>query len=300
MKSENKEPLVSIIIPTYKRPKKLARCLESVFNGTYKNIEVITINDDPRSDLRSLTKKFKIKLIQHKTETYLIKSRNDGAGLAKGEILFFVDDDNILEKNAIKNLVLKYFSIKNVGLIGPLMYNSHGDLWFYGGRANWMNPNLEPVPRSELRHNLIETDGIPNAYLVSKKLYTKIGGEDPNFQIHSEPDLAQRLKLAGYKNYIYTKAVTIHDIGKRSINLVDRPPYRMYATVMSNFLIERKYAPKVRFLLFLLVFVPAHMILYLLYYIPFKANNKREYYMAYLKGLKEGLSLKANKAAKYR
>ncbi|MGC8620298.1 MAG: hypothetical protein ACP5LA_07385, partial [Thermoplasmata archaeon] len=98
-----------------------------------------------------------------------------------------------------------------------------------------------------------------------------------------------RLKIAGYKNYIYTRAVTIHDIGERSLNLIDRPPYRMYATVMCNFLIEKKYAPKSRFLLFLLIFVPLHMLLYLLYYIPFKAKNKREYYKAYLKGLKEGI-----------
>ena len=294
MKEKNKGPMVSVIIPTYKRPEKLVRCLESVFKNTYKNIETIVINDDPGSDLGSMLKKFKIRLIQHKREVYLVKSRNEGARLAKGEILFFVDDDNILDKSAIENLVSKYRRIKNAGLIGPLMYNSSGDLWFYGGVATWINPNVKPVPKTELNTELIKTDAIPNAYMISRKLYFKIGGEDPNFQIHSEPDLAQRLNLAGYKNYIYTKAVTIHDIGKRSINLLDRPPYRMYATIMCNFLIERKYAPTLRFFLFLFAFVPTHMILYLLYYIPFKAKNKREYYKAYLKGLKDGLFNKAS------
>ncbi len=294
MKSESTESLVSIIIPTYKRPEKLVRCLESVFKSTYKNIETIVINDNPRSDLNSVIKKFKIRLIQHKREIYLAKSKNEGARLAKGRILFFVDDDNILDKSAIENLVSKYISMKNAGLIGPLMYNSYGDLWFYGGRATWINPNVKPVPKTELNKELIETDAIPNAYMISKELYHKIGGEDPNFQIHSEPDLAQRLKLAGYKSYIYTKAVTIHDIGKGSITLIDRSPYRMYATVMCNFLIEKKYAPKAKFLLFLFVFVPVHMVLYLLYYIPFKAKNRREYYKAYLKGLKRGLSRKVS------
>ncbi len=298
MKSKTREPCLSVIIPTYNRPEKLIRCLKSVFNSTYKNIEVIVINDYPKSNLKPLLNEFKICLIQHKKEQYLIKSRNEGAELAKGKMLFFLDDDNIINRTSIKSLVSKYLKTKNIGLLGPLMYNSFGDLWFYGGTATWINPNLKPVPKSELKHDLIETDGIPNAYLVSKKLYTKIGGEDPNLPTHSEPDLAQRFKRVGYKNYIYPKATIMHDIGKKNINLIDRPPYRTYITVKCNFFLEKRYAPKLKFLLFLFGFVPVHMILYLLYYIPFKANNKREYYRAYLKGLKEGLSIKANKLVK--
>ena len=293
MKSKNCEIPVSVIIPTYKRPDKLVRCLESVFKSTYENIEVIVINDDPKSDLKAIIKKFKIRLIQHKKEVYVVKSRNEGARLAKGEILFFVDDDNIIDKSAIENMVSKYINIKNVGLIGPLMYDSSGDLWFYGGKATWINPNVKPVPKTELNKELIETDAIPNAYIISRELYLNMGGEDPSFPTHEELDLAQRLKLAGYKNYIYTNAITIHDIGKQAVNLIDRPPYRMYATVMCNFLIERKYAPTLRFLLFLFAFVPMHMILYLLYYIPFKAKNKSEYYKVYFKGLKKGLFIKS-------
>ena len=289
MKGESNKPLVSVIIPTYKRPEKLVRCLESVFKGTYENMEIIVINDDPKSDFRPIIKKFKIRLIQHKKEVYVVKSRNEGARLAKGEILFFVDDDNIIDKSTIENMIFKYINIKNVGLIGPLMYNSSGGLWFYGGKATWINPNVRPVPKTELNKELIETDAIPNAYMISRELYLKIGGEDPSFPTHEELDMAQRLKLAGYKNYIYTNAITIHDIGKQAVNLIDRPPYRMYATVMCNFLIEKKYAPKSKFLLFLFVFVPVHIVLYLLYYIPFKAKNKSKYYKAYLEGLKDGL-----------
>jgi GT2 family glycosyltransferase len=282
--------MVSVIIPTYNRSDKLIKCLDSIFKSTYKNIEVIVINDYLKIDLKPLLKEFKIRLIQPKREIYVVESRNLGAKIAKGKILFFVDDDNILDKNAMENLVSKYLSIKNAGLIGPLMYSSSGNLWFCGGKATWINPNITLVPETELKKELIETDAIPNAYMTSKKLYLKIGGEDPNFPTHEELDLAQRIKFAGYKNYIYTKAVTIHDIGKVKINLMDRPPYRMYITVKCNFLIEKKYAPKFKFLLFLFGFMPLHMSLYLLYYIPFKAKNKREYYKAYLRGLRDGIS----------
>lgn len=284
-------PLVSIIIPTYKRQDKLIRCVKSVFDSTYKNIEAIVINDDPKSDLKYVLNvlKHKINLVQHKHERYWVKSRNEGARMAKGELLFFLDDDNILNKNAISLLVSRYKKTKNVGLMGPIMYDKFGNLWFYGGKATWINPNVTPVSKGKLKKELIETDAIPNAYMISKNLYLRIGGEDPNFPTHEEFDLAQRLKGAGYKNYIYTKAKTIHDIGKIKINLIDKPPYRMYVTVMCNFLIERKYAPSFKFLIFLIIFVPVHAVLYLLFYIPFKSNNKKAYYKAYFNGFKKGV-----------
>ena len=285
-----KKPLVSVIIPTYKRKEKLAHCLESVFNNTYKNIEVIVINDDPNEDLRRYLSKFHVKLLQHKESKYVSITRNEGAKAAKGQILFFVDDDNILDRHCIEELVSKYVSLQNAGLLGPLMYRTDNKLWFYGGKANWINPNVKPVPMNETKNELIETDAIPNAYMISKSLYFKIGMEDPNFPAHGELDLAQRLKLIGYKSYIYTRAKTIHDIGNRNVNLIDRPSNRMYYTVMCNIKIERKYAPKYKYILFWLIFMPVHFIIYNFYYIPFKSKNKLEYYRAYFRGLHDGLS----------
>jgi len=287
-----KEPLVSVIIPTYNRKEKLTHCLDSIFNNTYKNLEVIVINDNPKENLAGYLSRFNIKLIQHKKEKYVVLSRNEGAKVAKGKILFFIDDDNILDRHCIKELVQKYASLPKVGLLGPLMYKTDNKLWFYGGKANWINPNVKPVPIHELKNELIETDAVPNAYMISKSLYFKIGMEDPNFPTHEELDLAQRLKLIGYKSYIYTKAKTIHDIGNRSLNLMDRPPNRMYYTVMCNIKIERKYAPLFRYILFWLIFMPMHFIIYNFYYIPFKSKNKIEHYKAYLKGLRDGLSAK--------
>ena len=103
-----KNILLTIIVPTYKRPDKLIRCLESIFRSTYKKIEVIVINDSPEDDLSFLNKKFKIHLIQHKKETYWVRSRNEGAKLANGPLLFFIDDDNIIKIDTIEKLVKKY------------------------------------------------------------------------------------------------------------------------------------------------------------------------------------------------
>ena len=285
MKSKNCDIPVSVIIPTYKRTEKLVRCLESVFKSTYEKIEVIVINDSPEDDLSFLNKKFKIHLIQHKKEIYWVRSRNEGAKLANGQLLFFIDDDNIIKIDTIEKLVKKYKNSENIGLLGPLMLNKDKSLWFYGAKANWINPYPKPVNISELKRDLIETDVIPNTYMISKKLYFSVGMEDPRFLHHEEFDLAQRLKREGFKNYIYTKAMTVHDHGGVATHI---NPFRLRIIIKGHVMIEKKYAPLWKFIIFTILYMPINFAYYALYKIPKLNGPKLEYYKNYIKGLKEG------------
>ncbi len=291
MKGESNKPLVSVIIPTYKRRDKLLHCLDSVFSSTYKNIEVIVINDCPEDDISVTLSKYNLRFAQHKSETRLAKSRNEGSELAMGEYLFLVDDDNLLANDCIELLVNEYRKNPNIGILGPLMYDTHGNIWFYGAKATWRNPNPKPVDKLQLSNELIETDVIPNAYFVSKEVFQKIGGEDYKIfpSHHSEVDLAQRLKGLGYKNYIYTKAKTLHDYGSIYAHM---DPARLYQTVKSNFIIEKKYADRKNYVIFFLAFVPTHILYYWLYIIPFKCTNKVQFYKSYFNGFLEGIKFK--------
>lgn len=291
----NDAPLVSIIIPTFNRQEKLYNCLKGIENSDYKNVEVIVINDSNIRLPKYSIKNLKIKFIQHKKETFWVRCRNEGALKASGKLLFFVDDDNVLAPAAIGLLVRKYIALKGVGLLGPIMYGVNGNLWFYGAKANWINPYPKPVDKSEIsKKELIETDVIPNAYMISKRLYVKIGMEDQNFLHHDDFDLAQRLKLTGYHNYIYTKAKTVHDFGfmKTRINEL-----RVYAVIKGHIMLEKKYAPKLNYLLFVLIFIPVNTLYYFLYKIPTSRNPKKiKLYTKYLRGIKDGFKYKVVKA----
>jgi glycosyltransferase involved in cell wall biosynthesis len=283
-------PLVSVIIPTYKRSTKLSRCIESVKKSSYKNTEIIVVNDNPDSNISKEMKKYGVKLIQNKETMFAVYSRDAGAKAAKGEILFFVDDDNILDKEAIKLLVSKYKSTKKVGLLGPIMYDRSGKIWFSGAVANWISPYPKGVDNSELKNELIETDVIPNAYMISRKLFFEIGMENYKlfiFHHHEELDLAQRLILKGYKNFIYTKARTMHDYGGLQVHL---SPVRLEYVVRNNMIIEKIYASKSEFAIFSIFFVPAHIIKYWLYYIPVYGKDRLELYRRYSHGFREGLA----------
>lgn len=101
-----KEELISVIVIAYNAKKYITRCLNSILNQTYDNIEVIVINDgstDLTSSLikRKMAKDKRIILIEHENRgTYL--SRLEGYKKAKGKYLMYVDSDDYILPNAIE------------------------------------------------------------------------------------------------------------------------------------------------------------------------------------------------------
>lgn len=100
------KPLVTVIIPTYKRLKKLKRAVKSVYNQIYDNIELIIVNDDPKIDIENfLSLKNKIIIINHKKNQGGAAARNSGIERASGKYIAFLDDDDIFIKNKIEKSV---------------------------------------------------------------------------------------------------------------------------------------------------------------------------------------------------
>ena len=103
------KPKVSLIIPVYNVEKYLKNCLESAINQTFKNIEIILINDGSTDDSLSICKEYKKKdpricLINQKNGG-LSAARNSGIRVAKGKYLSFLDSDDTIELNMIEEVV---------------------------------------------------------------------------------------------------------------------------------------------------------------------------------------------------
>ena len=106
--------LVSVIIPTYKRAEMLPRAIKSCLSQTYKNVEVIVVDDnDPSSEWRDETEaimqEFKdnplVKYVKHKNNKNGSAARNTGIYAAKGEIITYLDDDDWYYPEKIKKQV---------------------------------------------------------------------------------------------------------------------------------------------------------------------------------------------------
>lgn len=96
-------PKFSIIIPVYNVEKYIKKCLDSVFNQTYKDYEVIVVNDESMDKSIEIAKKYKINLINQKNMG-LSEARNNGIKQAKGEYLIFLDSDDYIEKDLLKEI----------------------------------------------------------------------------------------------------------------------------------------------------------------------------------------------------
>jgi len=99
-------PLISIIIPVYNVESYLKDCLESVINQTYKNLEIIIINDGSQDNSKEICynyakKDSRIKLINKKNEG-VSAARNTGMDLATGEYISFIDSDDYIDNDMIE------------------------------------------------------------------------------------------------------------------------------------------------------------------------------------------------------
>lgn len=101
--------LVSVIIPVYNVEKYLEKCIISVQKQTFKNLEIILVNDGSTDQSKSICEKFesedpRIVLIDQQNGG-LSCARNSGITIAKGEYLTFVDSDDTVDENFIENLI---------------------------------------------------------------------------------------------------------------------------------------------------------------------------------------------------
>ncbi len=108
--------LVSVIIPVYNVEKYLKEAIESVINQTFKNIEIICVNDASPDNCAQIladyaSKDARIKIITHNTNRGLSCARNSGLDIAKGEYIYFLDSDDYYDTTLIEK-TLKLFSDK--------------------------------------------------------------------------------------------------------------------------------------------------------------------------------------------
>lgn len=103
-------PLVSIIVPVYNSEKTISKCLDSLISQTFKDIEIICVNDCSRDNSLQVlydyaSKDSRIVVINHKENMNAGGARNSGIRSAKGEYICFVDNDDWMTSNAIETLI---------------------------------------------------------------------------------------------------------------------------------------------------------------------------------------------------
>lgn len=106
--SASGNPLISIIVPVYNVEKYLQKCVYTIINQTYKNIEIILVDDGSTDSSSSICDKLKSVdsriIVVHKKNGGLSDARNVGIKIAKGEYYSFVDSDDYVALDMIEYL----------------------------------------------------------------------------------------------------------------------------------------------------------------------------------------------------
>lgn len=109
MKKSSTELLVSIIVPVYNVEKYLCRCVDSIINQTYKNIEIILVDDGSLDNCPLICDNYKLLdnriVVIHKDNGGLSDARNAGLDVAKGKYITFIDSDDWYKLDAIECMV---------------------------------------------------------------------------------------------------------------------------------------------------------------------------------------------------
>lgn len=107
-KVSKKSPLITVIVPIYKVEEYLDRCIESIINQTYENLEVILVDDGSPDNCPKMcdewAKKDKRIKVIHKENGGLSDARNRGIENANGKYISFIDSDDWIENNMISTL----------------------------------------------------------------------------------------------------------------------------------------------------------------------------------------------------
>ena len=103
--------MVSVIIPIYNVEKYLRQCVDSVISQTYRDLEIILVDDGSPDGCGSICDEYAVQdsriTVIHKENGGLSDARNAGLEIAKGEYIYFLDSDDYIKNDAIEKLVAR-------------------------------------------------------------------------------------------------------------------------------------------------------------------------------------------------
>jgi GT2 family glycosyltransferase len=212
-------PLVSVIIPSYGKAWLILQCLQSIAdNPPSVPFEVIVADDasgDP--DVARLKNVSGLRLEANQTNLGFVRTCNRTGEVAKGDYLFFLNDDTLVTKHWLEPLLTVFNTRPDAGMVGSKLFFADGGLQEAGGII-WKDGSAWNYGRSDdpekPEYNYVrEVDYISGcAILIRRQLWRQLGGFDELFvPVYCEDsDLAFRVRAAGKKVYCCPFSVIVH------------------------------------------------------------------------------------------
>jgi GT2 family glycosyltransferase len=267
----DKNILVSIIIPHFNGKEILTKCLNSILENPFDKFEIIVVDNGSTDGSQEIIKKNfpQVTLLQNEINKGYAGGCNSGIKYTNGDFILFLNNDVEVAVNFIEEMYNAIISDDTIGLVQPKMLSMQNKSYFdySGGAGGEIDIFGFPFARGrvfiELEKDDSQYDYLPKeifwasgtALLIRKKLLDKIGLFDEDFFAHMEEiDLNWRAQLVGFKSVVTIKTHLYHYSG---YTLPAENPKKMYLNHRNNLImLIKNYS-----LLSLLWIFPARLVL---------------------------------------
>jgi GT2 family glycosyltransferase len=261
-----------------------------VLESDYPTIEVIVVDDASDTADGDLPKAFpNVRFYRNTSRSLLSFSRNRGATLTTGDILFFIDDDNVIAYDSISKMLGSFRKSESVGVVSPVIYrdDAHDSVWssyVVKGRFPGFYILGTQAPGVE-----VDTFSFHDAFMVRRDVFDECGGFDPvNFPIHfSELDFAYRLHRSGYRARVNPDARVWHDSGTSHMHV---DSVRAYYTLRNRVILLKRYGTRADQVLYVFGILPPLTLYYLVHHIKYSEGSRRLTIYNLLWGVVAGLA----------
>lgn len=192
-------PLVSVVIPVYNGEKYIEECFHSVYQQSYRPMEVIVIDDGSTDNSLNLIKQIPgEKKVISQQNTDVSQARNTGIQTASGEFIAFIDQDDIWEKEKLEKQVRVFGENLSTDLVftDSLKFNDKGEKRQPRDKHKIASQlNDRNLFSTLMRKNVL----MPSAVMVKKESIEKAGLFDPSFKTCGDYEMWLRMSALGMK-----------------------------------------------------------------------------------------------------
>lgn len=196
----NINPVVSAIIPTYNRSHVVCEAIDSVLAQTYSHMEVIVVDDGSKDDTVERLKQYRDRIrVVHQTNAGPAAARNRGIAVSRGELIAFLDSDDIWLPQMIERQVAL---LGRAGESVPCCFCNILMKWNSGDRTSFEIALLKPDADEGVWLNpeeILATRFVlfTQGSVIRRDVLERIGGFDTNIRYLEDYELPLRLSLEG-------------------------------------------------------------------------------------------------------
>ena len=197
---EGLAPTVSVIVTVYNGVRFLGACLDSIFAQTYRDFEVIVVDDGSWEDAASVCADYDVRFVRQENQG-VSAARNTGLGLARGRFIALMDHDDCWYPDRLRRgldaleadpaLLMVYSEMDEIDAAGEVVMHQ------------FLKHYISGHPKQSLEQCLSADMNIyPSAVLLRREIYDELGGFDPRLQGYEDDDYFIRIYERGPICYI--------------------------------------------------------------------------------------------------